>query len=85
MRQIIEDNDLEVMAVNARYTCSYANIAKKAWWMKSKDCGPSKSPILRFAQIAPDSFPFSALGTPRTDYTPPPVVEQGTHFCDLAR
>jgi hypothetical protein len=25
------------MAVNARYTCSYANIAKKAWWMKSKD------------------------------------------------
>jgi hypothetical protein len=32
MRQIIEDNDLEVMAVNARYTCSYANIAKKAWW-----------------------------------------------------
>lgn len=40
MRQIIEDNDLEVMAVNARYTCSYANIAKKAWWMKSKDCGP---------------------------------------------
>lgn len=45
MRQIIEDNDLEVMAVNARYTCSYANIAKKAWWMKSKDCGPSKSPF----------------------------------------
>ncbi|GAA5978168.1 hypothetical protein JCM10908_004256 [Rhodotorula pacifica] len=53
MRSIIEDNDLEVMAVNARYTCSYAGIAKQAWWMKSKDCGP--------------------------------IVEQGTHFLDLAR
>lgn len=42
MRSIIEDNDLEVMATNARYTCSYANIAKQAWWMKSKDCGPSE-------------------------------------------
>ncbi|BGP45782.1 hypothetical protein JCM10450v2_001612 [Rhodotorula kratochvilovae] len=40
MRQIIEDNELEVMATNARYYCSYANIAKPAWWMKSKDCGP---------------------------------------------
>ncbi|GAA5918606.1 hypothetical protein JCM6882_000830 [Rhodosporidiobolus microsporus] len=40
MRSIIEDNDLEVMATVARYVCSYANIAKPAWWMKSKDCGP---------------------------------------------
>jgi hypothetical protein len=56
MRQIIEDNDLEVMAVNARYTCSYANIAKKAWWMKSKDCGPSKSPCSKFAQARPFLF-----------------------------
>lgn len=42
MRAIIEDNDLEVMATNARYYASYAAISKPAWWMKSKDCGPSK-------------------------------------------
>ncbi|POY76597.1 hypothetical protein BMF94_0187 [Rhodotorula taiwanensis] len=40
MRAIIEDNDLEVMATNARYYASYAAISKPAWWMKSKDCGP---------------------------------------------
>jgi hypothetical protein len=40
MRSIIEDNDLEVMATIARYSASYAKIAKPAWWMKSKDCGP---------------------------------------------
>lgn len=47
MREIIEENELEVMATNARYYCSYANIAKPAWWMKSKDCGPSASPSRR--------------------------------------
>lgn len=46
MRSIIEDNELEVMAVNARYVCSYAAISKPAWWMKSKDCGPSTSRTL---------------------------------------
>ncbi|GAA6042251.1 hypothetical protein JCM8097_005116 [Rhodosporidiobolus ruineniae] len=46
MRSIIEDNDLEVMATVARYVCSYKNINKPAWWMKSKDCGPSAADFL---------------------------------------
>lgn len=53
MRQVIEENELHVMATVARYIASYAKIAKPAWWMLSKDCGP--------------------------------IVEQGTHFCDLSR
>ena len=74
MREIIEENELEVMATNARYYCSYANIAKPAWWMKSKDCGPSASPSLG----VPLSAPALTLSSPRRA-----VVEQGTHLVDL--
>ncbi|BGO99942.1 hypothetical protein JCM10021v2_003620 [Rhodotorula toruloides] len=52
MRQIIEDNELEVMATNARYVCSYANIAKPAWWMKSKDCGPIVEQATHFIDLS---------------------------------
>ncbi|KAH9066435.1 putative oxidoreductase C terminal-domain-containing protein [Lactarius vividus] len=53
IKQIIEENNLQVMATIARYACAYEAIAKPDWWDKSKSCGP--------------------------------VVEQGTHFCDLSR
>ncbi|KAJ7940692.1 putative oxidoreductase C terminal-domain-containing protein [Mycena leptocephala] len=53
MKQIIEENNLTVMATVARYACAYEAIAKPDWWDKSKSAGP--------------------------------VVEQGTHFCDLSR
>jgi len=53
MKQIIEDNELVVMATAARYVCAYEKIAKPDWWDKSRDQGP--------------------------------IVEQGTHFCDLSR
>lgn len=53
MKQIIEENNLVVMATIARYACAYERIAKPEWWDKSKSAGP--------------------------------IVEQGTHFCDLSR
>ncbi|KAJ8078615.1 hypothetical protein PM082_012898 [Marasmius tenuissimus] len=53
MKQIIEDNELTVMATIARYACAYEAIAKPDWWDKSKSAGP--------------------------------IIEQGTHFCDLSR
>ena len=53
MKQIIAENDLHVMAVNARYIMAYEHTAKLDWWDKSKNPGP--------------------------------IVEQATHFCDLAR
>ncbi|GMK59488.1 hypothetical protein CspeluHIS016_0800940 [Cutaneotrichosporon spelunceum] len=53
MKQILHENNLTVMATNARYSCAYEAIAKPAWWTKSIDMGP--------------------------------VIEQGTHFCDLSR
>ncbi|KAF5380876.1 hypothetical protein D9615_003901 [Tricholomella constricta] len=36
MKQIIEENNLTVMATNARYACAYEKIAKPDWWDKSK-------------------------------------------------
>ncbi|CAL1704541.1 unnamed protein product [Somion occarium] len=53
MKQIIDDNNLTVMATIARYATAYEAIAKPDWWNKSKSAGP--------------------------------IVEQGTHFCDLSR
>ena len=53
MKQIIVDNKLKVMGINARYIMAYEHTAKLDWWDKSKNPGP--------------------------------IVEQATHFCDLAR
>ncbi|GJE86922.1 Gfo/Idh/MocA family oxidoreductase [Phanerochaete sordida] len=53
MKQIIEENNLTVMATIARYAAAYEAIAKLDWWDKSKSAGP--------------------------------IIEQGTHFCDLSR
>lgn len=36
IKQIIEENDLQVMATIARYACAYEAIAKPDWWDKSK-------------------------------------------------
>lgn len=36
MKQIINDNNLVVMATIARYACAYESIAKPDWWNKAK-------------------------------------------------
>lgn len=36
MKQIINENDLTVMATVARYACAYEAIAKPDWWDKSR-------------------------------------------------
>lgn len=36
MKQIINDNNLTVMATIARYACAYESILKPDWWTKSK-------------------------------------------------
>lgn len=36
IKQIIEDNNLQVMATIARYACAYEAIAKPDWWDKSR-------------------------------------------------
>jgi predicted dehydrogenase len=53
MKQIINENELTVMATIARYACAYEKGAKPDWWDKRLSGGP--------------------------------IVEQGTHFCDLSR
>ncbi|WFC98935.1 hypothetical protein MYAM1_001668 [Malassezia yamatoensis] len=53
MKQILEDNNLNVMSINARYIMAYEHTAKLDWWDKTQNCGP--------------------------------IIEQATHFCDLAR
>ncbi|KAL8293355.1 hypothetical protein RQP46_000056 [Phenoliferia psychrophenolica] len=40
MRSILEDNNLHVMATNARYVATYSAISNPAWWNKSKYGGP---------------------------------------------
>ncbi|KAF9567505.1 hypothetical protein CPC08DRAFT_732967 [Agrocybe pediades] len=53
MKQILNDNNLQVMSTIARYACAYESIAKPDWWDSAKSFGP--------------------------------IIEQGTHFCDLSR
>jgi hypothetical protein len=36
MKQILIDEDLQVMSTIARYACAYESIAKPDWWDKSK-------------------------------------------------
>jgi hypothetical protein len=36
MKQILIDEDLQVMSTVARYACAYEAIAKPDWWDKSK-------------------------------------------------
>ena len=53
MKQIIDENNLMVTAVNGRYVMAYEYLSKSWWWNKKQSLGP--------------------------------VIEQATHFCDLAR
>ncbi|KAG9122442.1 hypothetical protein FRC07_001168 [Ceratobasidium sp. 392] len=53
MKQIIKDNNLEVMGTNSRYYGAYSKGSRLDWWDKSREQGP--------------------------------IIEQATHFCDLAR
>lgn len=71
MKQIIEENNLTVMSTIARYAAAYEAIAKPDWWDKSK----------RFVRRL--LFPDSPKITFRSSAGP--IVEQGTHFCDLSR
>jgi predicted dehydrogenase len=70
MKEIIEQNDLTVMATIARYACAYEAIAKPDWWDKSRRFDPNP------AICEPPTYPLVSAG---------PIVEQGTHFCDLSR
>lgn len=36
MKQVIEENNLTVMATIARYACAYESIIKPDWWNKAK-------------------------------------------------
>lgn len=71
MKQIIEENNLTVMATIARYACAYEAIAKPDWWDKSR----------RYRC----SFPSGNPAAYRSNNSAGPIVEQGTHFCDLSR
>ncbi|WVQ85679.1 hypothetical protein IAT38_007845 [Cryptococcus sp. DSM 104549] len=53
MKKIIEENNLTVMATNARFVTAYELAIKTDWWDK--------------------------------DIMQGPIIEQGTHICDLAR
>ncbi|KAK2466970.1 hypothetical protein APHAL10511_001228 [Amanita phalloides] len=71
MKQIINDNNLIVMSTIARYACAYEKIAKPDWWNKSKRWALT---LLSFSDI-----------TSQRSNSAGPVIEQGTHFCDLSR
>ncbi|KAB2570019.1 Uncharacterized protein DBV05_g11301 [Lasiodiplodia theobromae] len=48
---IIRENDLMVMAVNARYTVAYSKMRKFDWWDKSKQCGPIVEQATHFCDL----------------------------------
>ncbi|KAH8797336.1 putative oxidoreductase C terminal-domain-containing protein [Xylogone sp. PMI_703] len=48
---IIQENHLQVMAINARYTCAYSKVRKADWWDKSKQCGPIVEQATHFADL----------------------------------
>lgn len=73
MKQIIQENNLTVMSTIARYACAYQAIAKPDWWDKSKR--QDTTVLIYFKSAAADHTEISAG----------PIIEQGTHFCDLSR
>ncbi|RXW24164.1 hypothetical protein EST38_g1732 [Candolleomyces aberdarensis] len=72
MKKILEDNKLTVMCTIARYACAYEAIAKPDWWDKSK----------RHALLF---LRYCAVISCRLIISAGPIIEQGTHFCDLSR
>ena len=52
MKQIIEENNLTVMATIARYAAAYEAIAKLDWWDKSQRCVPLIFPFANSVSCA---------------------------------
>lgn len=50
-KSVIQKNDLQVMAVNARYTFAYSKTRKIDWWNKSKQCGPIVEQATHFCDL----------------------------------
>lgn len=71
MKQVIEENDLTVMCTIARYASAYESIAKPDWWDKSK------------RSVGTSTYWINLKIAWQTSAGP--VIEQGTHFCDLSR
>ncbi|KAK2761763.1 hypothetical protein FQN54_001591 [Arachnomyces sp. PD_36] len=50
-KHIIQENNLTVMSIGARYTCAYEKIRKLDWWDKSKLCGPIVEQATHFCDL----------------------------------
>lgn len=48
---ILQDNNVRVMAVNARYSMAYSKVRKVDWWNKAKQCGPIVEQATHFADL----------------------------------
>lgn len=52
MKQILEENNLKVMATNARYIMAYEHTAKLDWWDKDQTCGPIVEQATHFCDLS---------------------------------
>ncbi|KAG9098714.1 hypothetical protein FS749_003150 [Ceratobasidium sp. UAMH 11750] len=52
MKQIIQDNDLEVMGTNSRYYGAYSKITRLDWWDKSREQGPVIEQATHFCDLS---------------------------------
>lgn len=52
MKQILEENNLKVMATNARYVMAYEHTAKLDWWDKARSCGPIVEQATHFCDLS---------------------------------
>ncbi|OAG35753.1 hypothetical protein AYO21_10070 [Fonsecaea monophora] len=48
---ILHDNNVKVMAVNARYSMAYSRVRKTDWWNKAKQCGPIVEQATHFCDL----------------------------------
>ncbi|KDN37816.1 hypothetical protein K437DRAFT_228972 [Tilletiaria anomala UBC 951] len=52
MKQILEENNLKVMATNARYVMAYEHTAKPDWWDKNQTLGPIVEQATHFCDLS---------------------------------
>ncbi|KAK4703353.1 hypothetical protein P7C70_g2865, partial [Phenoliferia sp. Uapishka_3] len=52
MRSVLEDNNLEVMATNARYVSTYSAVVNPAWWNKETYGGPIVEQATHFIDLS---------------------------------
>ncbi|PWN39368.1 hypothetical protein IE81DRAFT_338475 [Ceraceosorus guamensis] len=52
MKAIIEENNLKVMATNARYVMAYEHTANFHWWDKAQSCGPIVEQATHFCDLS---------------------------------